>query len=151
MCILTALIVICALASCKKHEVNLEALQQQIADSDVFEDPPLVQLSVVKLVSVVELDTSLFDSGSAVFYVDNGETAEEYGLFRCNDKESAVALAVQLEARRTRQTELYTFLSKPASLERIDHCVIHRDGVYVVYICADNYAAVQSLVETTFQ
>lgn len=150
VCVLTMLVVLCSLGSCQKQEADLEALQQQIAQSDLFVDTPVVLLSMEKLASVVELDISLFNNGSAAFYADNGETAEEYGLFQCNDAKSAAALVLQLETRCAQQTELYTFLAKPASLARIENATIYRSGVYVVYICAENSEAAKALVAQSF-
>ena len=147
--LLALLLLTACLAGCGKDSnatpkpVDLTKLSQAIDGGGLFDDTlsPLDQATAVSLFGLQSADVvKCVVSCSAA-----NTTPQEYALFQAADEAAAGRIAQAVHDRIAMQKDVY-YSYAPEQLPTLDGAIVETSGVDVIYICAGDAAAAQTIV-----
>ena len=126
--------------------VDIDAIATELAGADIFVDE-LSEQSKEAAAAVMALN--LENVETLKVYLGSGAEAEEWGLFKCTTADAATELVSQLNDRIEAQMKTYEAYRAEA-VPRIKNAILRRQGSYVMYIVADDYAEAQRIADNYF-
>ena len=134
----------CGKDSGKPKTIDLAKLSQAIDGGSLFDDTlgPLDQATALSLFGLQSTDVVK----CVVSVSSTGATPEEYALFQATDAAAAGRVAQAANDRVTMQKTVY-YSYAPEQLPTLDGAIVRQSDVYVVYICASDAAAAQTILD----
>ena len=143
LCLLASVFSGCAQEVNKPVRFDLTALSQKIHDTDAFSD----------ILSPVSTEIAAGFYGFApeevtksLVLCSTGATTEEIALFQCANEQAAEKLLTAAKTRAETQSAIYESYA-PAEPPKLADAIIEREGTYVFYIVAVDYAKVQAALD----
>lgn len=143
LCLLAGVFSGCAPKTSKPVSYDLAALSQKIYDTDAFSD-------ILNPVST-EIAAGLYgvapeEITESQVLCSTRATTEEIALFKCVDEQAAEKLLTAAKTRAETQSAIYESYA-PAEPPKLADAIIKREGTYVFYIVAVDYAKVQAVLD----
>lgn len=126
-----------------EKEYDLEALSSEIVASDAFSDI-LNQVNPDIAPTFYGFDAA--DVESMSLYCSTGATTEEVGIFKCKDEDAASRVLEKAKERVDFQKTSYESYA-PAEVPKLNDAIVKAEGVYVFYIVANDYTAVNKILK----
>ncbi len=144
--VLAACMVFGVLSGCageaRPVEYDLNALSEALYQSGAFSD---FLSPVSKDIAATFFDFTDAEVTEYVLLCSSMATTEEIGLFKCADESAAEKLLATAKTRAQTQSAIYESYA-PAEPPKLEDAIIKREGNYVFYIVAVDYAKVQSIL-----
>lgn len=133
----------CAQETTQPVSYDLTALSQRIHDTEAFSD-------ILSPVST-EIAAGFYgfkpeEVTESLVLCSTGATTEEIALFKCVDEQAAEKLLTAAKTRAETQSTIYESYA-PAEPPKLADAIIKREGSYVFYIVAVDYAKVQAVLD----
>lgn len=143
LCLLVGVFSGCTPKTNQPVHYDLAALSQKIHDTGAFSD----------ILSPVSTEIAAGFYGFApeeitesLVLCSTGATTEEIALFQCADEQTAEKLLIAAKTRAETQSAIYESYA-PAEPPKLADAIIKREGTYVFYIVAADYAKVQAVLD----
>lgn len=133
----------CAQKSEEPVSYDLAALSQKIHDTDAFSD---ILSPISPEIAAGFYGFTSEEVKESVVLCSTGATTEEIALFQCADEQAAEKLLKAAQTRAETQSAIYESYA-PAEPPKLADAIIKRDGTYVFYIVAVDYAKVQAALD----
>ena len=142
---LAILLLISCLTACNSSKsIDLAGFQKDIMDSDAFTD--VISDIDDKYVALMRYDIKSDDVVKFTVGVSSFATPEEYAIFEAKDEQAAKRIFDCISNLIEMQKEAYGSYG-PDQVPKLEKAIIKIDGVYVIYICADNYSTAKSVLD----
>ena len=147
--ILLAVLVFAGLfAACSSgsKEIDINTLSQELLDSAAFPDG-LEPVDMEAGCYLYGLEEGIIEE--SLFYMATGAVADELALIKTDSEDSAAQVKAAVESRlEYLKTSFESY--NPGEVAQLEGAALKTSGVYVVFVCAEDQAAADAVLEKYF-